>query len=331
MLESKRILIVRPDRIGDAVLSTPIPRAIKESDKNNFVAVLVRNYTKDIFINNPFVDKIISLDDEKNFLNKIKEIRSFRFTHSFNLLPTEKLNYLLFLSGIKTRIGVGHKFYQFMTNTKSVYRRKFIPLRSEADYCFDMAIKIGIEKLELKSEIFLNEEEQKKVSEIKLKLNPNKKVLIGLHLSSGNSAPNWNKDEYFDLYNKLKESNKFEVVFTDNMKIEGLSNLIQPNLNLTLRESFTNFASLDYLVSASTGPMHLAAALGVKTISLFCPLTACSPILWGPIGNESYNLLPEENYCQLKCPGDPKKCCFKGSEKINSNSIFEEIHKIIYQ
>ena len=59
----KRILIVRQDRIGDVVLSTPIPRAIKNQWPDSFIAVLVNNYTKDVYINNPYVDKIIIYDD----------------------------------------------------------------------------------------------------------------------------------------------------------------------------------------------------------------------------------------------------------------------------
>ena len=61
------------------------------------------------------------------------------------LLPNEKLNYVLFISGIKYRVGVGHKLYQFLTFTKYVDRKKYIPLRHEADYCLDMIRKIGIQ------------------------------------------------------------------------------------------------------------------------------------------------------------------------------------------
>ena len=57
-----RILIARIDRIGDVVLSTPIPREIKKDYPDSFVSVLVRNYTKDIYLNNPNVDEIILFD-----------------------------------------------------------------------------------------------------------------------------------------------------------------------------------------------------------------------------------------------------------------------------
>jgi ADP-heptose:LPS heptosyltransferase len=65
-----RILICRPDRIGDVVLSTPIPREIKKKYPGSFVALLLRDYTKDIYINNPYVDEIIIYDEESCTIHK---------------------------------------------------------------------------------------------------------------------------------------------------------------------------------------------------------------------------------------------------------------------
>src|ERR1035437_9483979 len=127
--KQKRILIVRPDRIGDVILSTPIPREVKKTFPGCFIAVLVRPYTQDIYINNPNVDKIILIDDcksIKSFFNNVKELRKYKFTHALTLLPTERLNYILAAAGILHRIGVGHKFYQFLTFTHYVNRKKYI-------------------------------------------------------------------------------------------------------------------------------------------------------------------------------------------------------------
>ena len=337
MIDHKRILIVRPDRIGDVVLSTPIPRELKRTFPDSFVAVLVRDYTKDIFIENPNVDLILSKDDfsETGFLNLLKDaqqLRKYNFTHSLTLLPTERLNYLLFLAGIKTRIGVGHKFYQFITNTKSVYRNKYNPLRHEADYCMDTARKIGVETDDIGSEIFLSHSEREKVIETKTSWSDNKqKKIIGIHSTSGNSAPNWKPGVYRELVEKLVDNNSFQIVITDNSipnELMNINEVIYPNINKSLRESFINFASLDLLISASTGPMHIAAALNVKTLSLFCPLTACSPKLWSPTGNESHIILPQKEYCQNQCPGDPKICNFEGENGIKSEDIIKEVNQI---
>lgn len=333
MEKQKRILIVRPDRIGDVVLSTPLPREIKKNLPGSYVAVLLRKYTKDIYLNNPHVDNIILIDDNddgtlKSFLQKVKEIRGYKFSHSLTLLPTERLNYILFFAGIPYRVGVGHKFYQFITFTKYVSRNKYIPLRHEADYCMDLARKIGVQPQSLDTEIFLNDEEKERVGVIKKELLSGRDLLVGIHSTSGNSSPNWAPASYLELIKKLRKLKSIKIVVTDNVIPEELRNhddIIYPNVGKSLRDSFLTFSALDVLISASTGPMHVAAALKVKTISMFCPMTACSPKLWGPLGNESRIILPEENYCSKLCPGDPKKCNFEGEGGINPEKVFDSV------
>ena len=333
-MKQYRILISRTDRVGDVVLSTPLPREIKRNFPDSFLAVLLRPYTKDIYLNNPYIDQIILFDpDEKSnsFIGKMKEIKKYRFSHALMLLPNERINWLLFFAGIRTRIGVGHKLYQYLTFTKYVDRKKYNPLRHEADYCMDLARKIGVNPKSLDTEIFLTEEEKKKVAGKRKVLLCDNKIVIGIHSSSGNSSPNWTPEEYLKLILKLKEFTGVKILVTDNKIPDALRNIEDveyPNENKNLREAILNFASLDLLVSSSTGPMHISAALKIKTLSLFCPLTACSPKLWGPLGNDSTIVLPEEGYCENKCPGDPKKCTFSGEGGIKNKQVIDSIKKI---
>jgi len=331
-MKQKRILLVRTDRIGDVVLSTPIPRELKKKYSNCFIAVLLQEYTKDIYLNNPHIDKIILMDKstnlfDKSFREKVREIKSCHFTHSLTLLPTERINYMLFFAGIPYRLGVGNKLYQYLTLTHFVSRKKYIPLRHEADYSMDSARRIGVETDNLETEIHLTKVELNNAKELRDKFLKGKKYLIGVHVTSGNSAPNWRPNQYAQLINELK------VVVTDNKipdEIKNIPDIEFPNIDIRLRESFVTFKALNLLISASTGPMHLAAALKVKTVSFFCPLTACSPKLWGPMGNESRILLPKSGYCSLKCPGDPKKCNFEGNDGITINDVLESVNNFIY-
>jgi ADP-heptose:LPS heptosyltransferase len=314
-MKQKRILISRPDRIGDVVLSTPIPRAIKKQFPGSYVAILLREYTKDLYLNNPYVDAIITIDDlleeRTTFFTKAKEIHKYRFTHSLALLPNQTINYLLFCAGIKTRIGEGTRLYQFITFTKSVSRKNYIPLRHEADYCMDLARKIGVASNDLASEIFLSEDEASEIKTLKEQFLQGKECLIGVHSSSGKSAPNLPIEKYRELILTLKEICNYRVVVTDDLipdDVKNIEGVVYSNTGLPLRESIKRFASLDCLISASTGPMHICAGLKVPTVSLFCPLTACSPLLWGPQGNKSIIIQPTQDYCLNQCPNDPKVC-----------------------
>lgn len=332
--KQKRILIIRPDRIGDVILSTPIPREIKKAFPECFIGVLLREYTKDIYVNNPNVDKIF-IDSErtdlKSIFQLIKEIHLYDFTHAFMLLPTERINWILFFAGIKHRVGAEHKFYQFITNTKSVHRRKYIPLRHEADYCMDMARKIGIESNNLDTEICLSDEEKIIVNSLREKFRAKKKHLVGIHTTSGNSAPNWGPSTYRKLIERIKHVQDIQILITDLVvpdEVKNIDDVLYPPKEV-LRNLIYIISSLDLLISSSTGPMHIAAALKIPTISLFCPLSACSPELWGPKGNRAINILPDENYCGVVCSGNPKQCTFEGEGGISVESVYEEVIKFI--
>ncbi len=330
----KRILISRPDRLGDVILSTPLPREIKKTYPDSFVAVMVREYTRDVFLNNPYVDEIIIFDPEqkgmKYFLSKRKEIASYNFTDALMLLPNEKINYLLFLAGIPNRVGVGTKLYQVITFTKSVSRNKYIPLRHEADYCMDLARKIGVNTFDIRTELFLTEEEIRKSESLKKVLAPQGEKIILLHTTSGKSAPNLPPKEYLRLAEKIRDDDRFSLVLTDIEMPDELKAFKNGKYEIkNLRDLFVLVKTGDILVSASTGPAHVAAALNVKTLTVFCPLPACSPMLWSPMGNDANYILPDEDYCSNKCPGDPHICDYSGEGGLTADSVFAELEKFI--
>ena len=335
-MKNQRYLIARIDRIGDVVLSTPLPREIKKKYPDSFVCMLVRNYTKDIYMNNPNVDLILTYDNEdgskRSFWQLLSEIKKLKFHYAFMLLSNERLNYLIFLAGIPQRIGVGHKLYQMLTFTKYVNRKKYNPLRHEADYSLDMLRKIGYDIKDITPENYLSDNEKLEVKKIKEKYCANNKKLIGINVTSGNSAPNLSKLEYKKLVLLLVKEPSYQIAVMDKEVpdiVNNINGIIYPNINNDLRASIINFSTLDLLVSSSTGPMHLAAALNVPTLSMFCPLTACSPKLWGPLGNNSEIILPSKNYCDTQCPIDPKKCDYSKEGGLNGKYIAESIKSFL--
>jgi ADP-heptose:LPS heptosyltransferase len=56
---------------------------------------------------------------------------------------------------------------------------------------------------------------------------------------------------------------------------------------LTLKELMALFSRARLLITNDSGPMHIAAAVGLSTVALFGPE---SPELYGPLGNKSINL-----------------------------------------
>lgn len=335
MPNHQRILVVRPDRIGDVVLSTPLIRALRERFPAAYLAAMVRPYTADILAGNPHLDEIL-IDDpavEHGFWSQVAALRRRHIDTVLMLLPSERHSWMTLFAGVRTRIAVGGKLYHRLTFARTVSRRKYIPLRHEADYCLDLGRAIGVGGDGLGVEVFLSDEERALGAS---RLGQTTGALIGIHPGSGRSAPNWRVERYAELARRLLQHAGVHIVLTGSASerhfvsaFAGLdrSRVIDLVGKLTLRETMAVISRLSVLVSASTGTMHIAAAIDTPTVSMFCPLPACSPELWGPQGNRCAVVLPPDGYCGLRCPGDPHVCEFE--DGITTDRIYEEVCKLI--
>ena len=335
MPNHERILIVRPDRIGDVVLSTPLIRALRKRFPAAHLAEMVRPYTADILAKNPHLDEVL-IDNPAvdGFRAQVSALRRRRFDTALMLLPSERHSWMLFWAGIRTRIAVGSKIYHRLTFARTVSRRKYIPLRHEADYCLDLGRAIGAGDDGLDTEVFLTDSERS--TGLQLLGGKDDRTLVGIHPGSGRSSPNWRVAHYAELAARLIEHDNVHVVLTGSPDERTLAHafkeldagrVIDLVGRTSLRETMAVISHLSVLVSASTGTMHIAAALNIPTVSLFCPLPACSPRLWGPRGNRSQVVLPPEGYCQTQCPGDPHICEFE--EGITVDTIHREVLSMI--
>ena len=89
--EPKNILIVRTDRIGDLVLTLPLAGLIKKHYPNSKISFLVRDYTKSIVNNHPFIDEVIVLkevDGKTSLFDNLNIIKAKKFDTCIVVHPT---------------------------------------------------------------------------------------------------------------------------------------------------------------------------------------------------------------------------------------------------
>jgi heptosyltransferase-2 len=95
---------------------------------------------------------------------------------------------------------------------------------------------------------------------------------------------------------------------------------------LTLRHLMALIAVVCAVLSGSTGPAHIAAALGVPTVSLFDPRRLSAPIRWRPLGS-GVLLQP----AVPECP----KCVFEACpywdclDRITVDQVDERLSEVI--
>jgi heptosyltransferase-3 len=83
---------------------------------------------------------------------------------------------------------------------------------------------------------------------------------------------------------------------------------------LELPEFIAFIAAADGLVAGSTGPLHLAGALGRHALGLYPPIKPMHPGRWGPLGPHAEYLVFDRPDCQ-DCRAQPADCtCIKAIE-----------------
>jgi heptosyltransferase-2 len=143
-----RILVVRTDRIGDVVLSTPLIRALRKALPSSFIAAMVSPYARDVLVRNPHLNELF-VDDAggehagaAGFWKQVRTLNNRRFDTALILLPKSRLSWMMFFGGIRTRVSVETRLDHVLTFTKTVSRNKYVPLRHVSDYCLDLARKL---------------------------------------------------------------------------------------------------------------------------------------------------------------------------------------------
>jgi ADP-heptose:LPS heptosyltransferase len=124
------------------------------------------------------------------------------------------------------------------------------------------------------------------------------KTNIILHPKSKGSAREWGLDNFSELINSLPE-NQFKI-FISGTKEEGeqARSLLEKHKHVTdltgklnLKQFISFINNSDVLVAASTGPLHIASALGKKAIGLFAPMWPIHPGRWMPVGENAKHLV----------------------------------------
>jgi lipopolysaccharide heptosyltransferase II len=336
MINPQNLLIVRTDRIGDVVLSLPLAEIIKKYYPQCKVTFLVRNYTKDIIENHPFIDNTIILKEKNenvSIFNNVADIKSFNFDSSIIVYPTFQTSLIIFLSWIKNRIGTGYRWYSFLFNNKIYEHRKYAE-KHELEFNVNLLKAFGINEKVSPENVNFNLTVSKKSEEkVKKLFNDyginHDKIIIIIHPGSGGSAVDFPISKFIELVEEISKKDKFQVLITGNQNETAMCEKLEINdkiknfaSKLNLSELIAMINKADIFIANSTGPLHIAAALDKYTIGFYPNLLACSAKRWGPYTNKKVIFSPKNG-----CPDCEREQCTK-SECMNSIKISDVIDEI---
>ena len=304
----KRILIVRTDRIGDVLLSTPVIKAIRDAYPNAYIAMMVSPYAKDIVEGNPYLDEVIIYDKDnkhKSWHRSIKFARNLkkkRFDLAIILPPPNRAHIVTFFAGIPKRVGYGLKFRFLLTDR--IKHTKQLGEKHELDYNLDLIRYLGIEPKDKNTFMPIKPVSEKQVEELlKEEGIRESDKLLAIHPGASCPSKIWPNERFAEVADKLIDKYGFKVLLVagphDLTLAERLiKHMHQPVINFTGKISISQLASLlkrcQLFISNDSGPVHIASAIGIPVISIFGRnQKGLSPQRWGPLGIKDKTLHKE--------------------------------------
>lgn len=327
-ITSAHILICRTDNIGDVVLTLPIAARLKQQYPAIKISFLCRAYAAPVVRRCRSVDEVVELE---SFLS---DPAGYFFHAGIDTIiisqPVLLLAKLAFKARIPNRIGnARQKLYQLLYCNRRVRFRKGNSENHEAQFNFEFLRPFGLKTIpDLAEIVTLYDFDIPDNDEVNTLLARHPFNLI-IHTKSNGHGREWPIAHYLTLAKELNAQKDIRLWLTGSAAegvwlAENAAELLKlPNVsNVCGRFSLDVFTSFikaaDGLIASGTGPLHISAAIGQRTLGLFPPIRPMHPGRWAPLGTRAQSLCIPAN-CEGCKDRDSAECACM--QKITPDSV----------
>jgi ADP-heptose:LPS heptosyltransferase len=300
-----KILLVRPDGIGDQVLCLPVASALRNLMPRAHITFLSSAGARPVLDHHPDVDAVLTLSGGERFGDLVALFRK-GFDAAVFLKPFPKLMIAALAAGVSTRVATGYRWYSIVANRR-VYEHRHHFAKHESEYNIGMLKGLGLAPgRNQEPRLVLTSAERSRAQE-RLAGTPSPRIVVH---PGGFSTRRWRAGHYWNLVQRIVEEEFGAILIGSAAEAEtfqkdkpagqrppdGVLDLMG---KVGLRDLMAVIAASDLLVSGSSGPTHLAAGLGRPVVSIYDPRRSQLPIRWRPLGN-GVVLTPDVPTCE-KC------------------------------
>jgi len=316
----RKIIISRTDSIGDVVLTLPLLGLIKKYYAGTDIVFLGQSYTRAVVEACEHADEFIDWKEISSlpFPEQVKYMQNLQAGLILHVFPVKEIAHLAKRAGIPERIGSTGRLYHYSTCNKLVrLSRKNSPLH---EAMLNISLAFGL----LKGSMIPVEDIPGLYGMSRIKSLPEpleclidrERFNLILHPKSKGSAREWGSANFAKLSAMLPAS-EYKVFITGTaaegamLKEEGFFEKAGEVTDITgkmsLDEMISFIGAADGLIAASTGPLHLTAALGKVALGIYPPIRPMHPGRWSPLGKRAGYLVADKECSQCRKTG-PCQC-----------------------
>ena len=291
-----KILLRSPNWVGDAIMATPVPLALKQTWPDSRIHVLAKSWAAPVWENHPAVEKIISLGK-----SGLWDLRQEKYDLGLVLPNSFSSAWLAFWANCRERVGYVAEGRSWLlttrlpwTHSESTRARPLVYLH------IAQAAGAAVPLQAWPFMVRVTVAESKRAQE--LLGGEDNRPWVGLAPGSVALSRRWPRERYAQLADRLAQRGRRIVLVGSQADAEtalGVARLMKsPPLVLAgktnLREALAVIGKLALLVSNDSGSMHAAYAQDVPVLVL---QGAADPVVTGPFGDKSQVLRAEGLDC----------------------------------
>ncbi len=302
-MRAERIIVSRTDHIGDVVLTFPMVGILRRHYPSSQIVFLGRSYTQAVVAACSHIDEFLTWDDAEDTDKKGKAdfLRDQGADVIIHVYPEHPIAAAAWKARIPNRIGTSHRVYHLWTCNQRVDFTRRKSVLHEAQLNTKLLQPLGVQSIPSLAEIpelYGLTNLRPPPAELTTLLSTSKFNVI-IHPMTAGNAKAWSLSNYTRLIESLPED-KYQVFVTgvedDRGSIErGIPHKRANVTSLVGKTSLTDLlgfiSAADGIVCASTGPAHVAAALGKCAIGIYQPRGIGRPGRYGLVGKNAHSLV----------------------------------------
>lgn len=280
-----RILIRAANWVGDAVMTTPVVRAVRINFPKARITVLAKPWVVPVYQNNPHVDQVMVYENDGRHkmgigtLRLAKDMKLEKFDLAILMQNAFEAALLAFLARIPERLGYNTDARGLLLN-RCIRMDPALKKGHLIDYYLAILSSAGLKtagrELELYpdprdrewAQHFLNEQELSGPGRPVLGINPG---------ATGGTAKRWFPERYAQLAAELAERHQTRVIIFGGSADRELGDEISAMANgacinmagqTSLSRAFALIGALNLFVTNDSGLMHAAAAQNVNQVAV---------------------------------------------------------------
>ncbi|MFH0913646.1 MAG: lipopolysaccharide heptosyltransferase II [Candidatus Omnitrophota bacterium] len=309
----KKILIFNVNWLGDVLFSTATIRGIRRNFPDSFIACIIPSRCYPILKGNPHLDEIIIFDDKDRHrgilaqMNFVRLLKKRKFDLVFLLHRSFTRALICRLADIPERYGYYTRKRGFLLSKKIVPPKKDTLHR--IDYYLNIIGQAGLAAEDRYTEFFVSDEDINFVDGFLNKNSIQKNdFLVAVNPGANWLPKRWPKDYWARLCDRLIAEFSAKVIITGSRQDLSLASSIKESMReepvitsgiFNLKQLGALFKRVDLFISADTGPLHIANAMGTKKIiALFGPT---SSQITGPVPAQNTVVLAKDVGCEIPC------------------------------